>query len=81
MDYSSIIVGVLALTGTLLGSMMSNNKTQALVIYRLQQLEEKVNKHNNIVERMYKIEEKQMVMDEQIKFANNRITDLEDSKP
>jgi TolA-binding protein len=81
MDYSSIIVGVLALTGTLLGSIMSNNKTQALVTYRLQQLEEKVNKHNNLVERMYKMQEKQMVMDEQIKVANHRITDLEDSKP
>ena len=81
MDYSSIIVGVLALTGTLLGSMMSNNKTQALVIYRLQQLEEKVNKHNNIVERMYRIEEKQMVMEEQIKVANHRILDLEDAQP
>ena len=81
MDYSSIIVGVLALAGTLIGSMLSNNKTQALVIYRLQQLEEKVNKHNNIVERMYRIEEKQMVMEEQIKVANHRILDLEESHP
>ena len=80
MDYSSIIVGVLALAGTLLGSIMSNNKTQALVTYRLQQLEEKVNKHNNLVERMYKMEEKQMVMEEQIKVANHRILDLEDAQ-
>ena len=81
MDYSAIIVGVLALAGTLIGSMLSNNKTQALVIYRLQQLEEKVNKHNNIVERMYRIEEKQMVMEEQIKVANHRILDLEETQP
>lgn len=81
MDYSAIIVGVLALAGTLIGSMLSNNKTQALVIYRLQQLEEKVSKHNNIVERMYRIEEKQMVMEEQIKVANHRILDLEESHP
>ena len=81
MDYSAIIVGVLALAGTLLGSMMSNNKTQALVTYRLQQLEDKVNKHNNLVERMYKMEEKQMVMEEQIKVANHRILDLEDAQP
>ena len=81
MDYSAIIVGVLALAGTLIGSMLSNNKTQALVIYRLQQLEEKVNKHNNIVERMYRIEEKQMVMEEQIKVANHRILDLEEAQP
>lgn len=78
MDYSSIIVGVLALAGTLMGSLISNNKTQALVIYRLQQIEDKVNKHNNLVERMYNLEEKQMVMEEQIKVANHRITDLEE---
>ena len=81
MDYSAIIVGVLALAGTLIGSIITNNKTQALVIYRLQQLEEKVNKHNNLVERMYKMEERQMVMEEQIKVANHRILDLEDAHP
>lgn len=80
MDYSSIIVGVLALAGTLIGSLISNNKTQALVTYRLQQLEAKVNKHNNLVERMYNLEEKQMVMEEQIKVANHRIKDIEDTQ-
>jgi TolA-binding protein len=80
MDYSSIIVGVLALAGTLIGSLISNNKTQALVTYRLQQLEDKVNKHNRLVERMYNLEEKQMVMEEQIKVANHRITDLEEEE-
>ena len=81
MDYSSIIVGVLALAGTLIGSILTNSKTQALVTYRLQQLEEKVNKHNNLVDRMYKMEEKQMVMDEQIRVANHRIKDIEDAMP
>lgn len=80
MDYSAIIVGVLALTGTLTGSLIANNKTQALVTYRLQQLETKVNKHNNLVERMYNLEEKQMVMEEQIKVANHRIKDIEDAQ-
>ena len=80
MDYSAIIVGVLALAGTLIGSVMSNNKTQALVTYRLQQLEEKVNKHNNLVERMYSLEERQAVMEEQIAVANHRISDLEDAQ-
>lgn len=80
MDYSSIIVGVLALAGTLTGSLISNNKTQALVSYRLQQLEDKVNKHNNLIERMYNLEEKQAIIDEQIKVANHRISDLEDAQ-
>lgn len=80
MDYSAIIVGVLALTGTLVGSLIGNNKTQALVIYRLQQLENQVNKHNNLVERMYNLEERQKVMEEQIKVANHRIKDIEDAQ-
>lgn len=80
MDYSAIIVGVLALTGTLTGSLLANSKTQALVIYRLQQLENQVHKHNNLVERMYNLEEKQMVMEEQIKVANHRIKDIEDAQ-
>lgn len=52
MDYSTIIVAVIAFFGTVAGSYFSNNKTAALMEYRLQQLEEKVDKHNNVVERM-----------------------------
>lgn len=49
---STIIVAVLSLIGTLGGSiivgLVSNNKT----LYRIEQLEHKVEKHNNVVERM-----------------------------
>lgn len=77
MDWSTIIVGVLALVGTLVGAYVSNNKNQALVVYRLQQLEEKVNKHNQVIERTYKIEEHEELVDERIKVINHRIDDLE----
>lgn len=77
MDISAIIVGALALVGTLAGSYLSNSKTVALILYRLQALEEKMNKHNNVIERTYHIEEEQAVMKEQIKVANHRIEDLE----
>lgn len=77
MDYSTIIVAVLTLIGTFAGVYASNNKAAALVTYRLQQLEEKVNKHNNVIERVYKLEEQQAVQDEQIRVANHRIQDLE----
>lgn len=76
-DYSTIIVAVLALVGTLAGSYFSSNKTTALVIYRLEQLEAKVNKHNNLVERTYHLEEEQSVLKEKISVANHRIDDLE----
>ena len=49
---STIIVAVLSLIGTLGGSIIagivSNNKT----LYRIEQLERKVEKHNSVVERM-----------------------------
>lgn len=77
MDWSTIIVGVLALVGTLIGAYASNSKNQALVVYRLQQLEEKVNKHNQVIERTYKIEEHEELVDERIKVINHRIDDLE----
>ena len=78
MDWTALIVGVLAFIGTLIGAYASNNKNQALVVYRLQQLEEKVNKHNQVIERTYKIEEHEELVDERIKVINHRIDDLED---
>ncbi len=73
----AIIVAVLGLVGTLAGSYFANRKSTALVIYRLEQLEQKVSKHNNLVERTYKLEEHLAVVDESIKVANHRIADLE----
>lgn len=77
MDWATIIVGVLAFVGTLVGAYASNSKNQALVVYRLQQLEDKVNKHNQVIERTYKIEEHEELVDERIKVINHRIDDLE----
>lgn len=61
-----VIVAIISLLGTLLGSF---GGTQ-LVKYRIEQLEKKVEKHNSIVERTYILEEK-------VKVANHRIEDLE----
>lgn len=67
---TEIIVAILALIGTLCGAYFSNRKSGALIAYRLAQLEERVNKHNNLIERTYILEEK-------MKVANHRIQDLE----
>lgn len=79
-DISTIIVALLALIGTLTGAYLSNNKTKALLAYRLERLEERVNKHNSLVERTYHIEEEQEIIKEKIKEANRRIDDLEREK-
>lgn len=47
----TIIVSIIAFLGTMGGAFLSNRKTSALIAYRLQQLEEKVHKHNNLIER------------------------------
>lgn len=51
-----IIVALLGFAGTLLGSLFGVLAAQKLTQYRLAQLEEKVNKHNNLIERTFKLE-------------------------
>ena len=53
---SEIIVALLGLLGTLAGSFLGVLSANKLVQYRLQQLESKVNKHNNLIERTFKLE-------------------------
>ena len=73
----TIFVAVLGFLGTLVGAYMANRKATALIAYRLEQLEAKVNKHNQVIERTYQLEKHAEVVDEQIKVANHRIGDLE----
>lgn len=73
----AIIVALLGLAGTLAGSYLANRKSTALIVYRLEQLEQKVSKHNNLVERTYALEESVALMDERVRVANHRIADLE----
>lgn len=72
-----IIVGILSLIGTLAGTYFANRKSSALIAYRLELLEKKVDKHNAVVERTFKLEEQAAVIEEKIKVANHRIEDLE----
>lgn len=57
-----------AVTGILsfLGTYFSNRKQTALMAYRLEQLEKKVDKHNNVIERTYELEKTTAVMKERI---------------
>lgn len=75
--WGEIIVGALALAGTLGGAYMANRKSAALLAYRMERLEDKVNKHNQVIERTFRLEEHEAVVDEKIKVINHRIEDLE----
>ncbi len=57
MNWETVLVAVITAGFAFLGVYMSNRKQAALVAYRLEKLEAKVDKHNNVVERMYRLEE------------------------
>lgn len=77
LSLDAIIVAILSMIGTVSGSYFSNRKSQALIAYRLEEIEKRVEKHNNLIERTYKLEEQSAVFDEKIRVANHRIEDLE----
>ena len=74
---TEIIVALIASGGGLLGSLVGVIASSKLTTYRIQQLENKVEKHNTVIERTYKLEETEAVMQEQIRVANHRLADLE----
>ena len=77
MDWTSIVVAILAFIGTLVGAYCSNNKTVALVTYRLQALETTVEQHNKVVERMFVAENDIKTMKKEIEKVEVEIHDFE----
>lgn len=73
----AVVVALIGLAGSLLGSLIGVIVSSKLTQYRLEQLEKKVDKHNNVVERMYSLEERVSIAEEKIKVENHRIDDLE----
>ena len=72
-----VVVGLLSLCGTLIGTLGGSMAANKLVIYRIGELEKKVEKHNNVIERVYRLEDNDALIEEKIKVANHRIDDLE----
>ena len=72
-----VIVAIISLIGTLGGTFGGILTSSKLTNYRIEQLEKKVEEHNNVVKRTYKLEEEQKVKEEKIKVINHRLDDLE----
>ena len=70
---TEIIVGLLSLTGTLIGSLLGILAANKLINYRLQQLEKKVELHNNAVERLFKVEGQVVELQHDMKDVKGRI--------
>lgn len=79
-----VLPACISAAATLLVCVLTNHgqleRTRILMEYKLDELAKKVEKHNNLIERTYKLEEQASVMHEQILVANHRIKDLEDKE-
>lgn len=70
----AIITGLLALTGTVISNLATHSKT----LYRIEQLEKKQDKHNNLIERTYALEKTVSILDERQRAVNDKLASLED---
>lgn len=69
--YISIGVAVATIITNIIISAINNKKSMALVEYRLQQLEKKVDIHNSVIDRTYKLEKEIAIIREDIHNAEN----------
>ena len=85
---AQIAVALIGLAGSAFGSLVGVVVSSKLTTYRIEQLEKKVEKHNNLVERTYDLERRDDLLEarlseheklcaEKLKVANHRIEDLE----
>ena len=61
---TAIISGVCVAIPSILATISANKRQNDLVLYRINELDEKVHKHNNLVERMYDVESRVRVLEE-----------------
>lgn len=84
MDWTTILAAVISALAAIAVCVISNHyqneNTRNLLEYRLTELEKKVDKHNNLIERTYEVEKQIKLHDEKIKVANHRLNDLEEMK-
>lgn len=77
----AIISSGISALATLIVCLITNNahqkQTEALISYKIDELQKRVDKHNNLIERTYNLEKKTELHEEKIKVANHRLDDLE----
>ena len=80
MDYTAILTAVIAFAGTLIGTLAGISKSTSLTTYKIEELTKKVNKHNNLIERMYELESRADRTDDEFNRVNHRLENLEEVK-
>lgn len=62
----TIVVAILSLVGTALGSGLSILAANKLTNYKIDELQKKVEKHNNLIERTFRLEERETVLETRV---------------
>ena len=73
----AVLAALIGLAGSGIGSVLGILVSSKLTQYRLEQLEKKVEVHNKVIDRVYKLEGRTELQEEKIRVANHRIDDLE----
>ena len=73
----TLLIALLSFAGTLVGTLGGILAANKLTNYRIEQLEKKVEKHNKVIDRVYKLEQADAVEEEEIRVINHRLHDLE----
>jgi len=73
----TVIVGFISLFGTLVGTFGGILTSSKLTEYRIKQLEKQVEKHNNVIERVFHLEDNDKLLDEKIGAVSSRVDALE----
>jgi len=73
MEWIAFAASVVTALLSFLGVYLSNRKSAALMEYRLEQLEKKVDRHNQVIERTYKLEERSSVIETEIEDLKRKV--------
>ncbi len=75
---NEVLIALITLGGSGIGSLCGIIVSNKLTTYRIEQLEKKVDKHNSVIDRTFKLEERTALNERDIVVANHRIKDLEE---
>ena len=76
----TVFIALLTLIGTLAGTFGGIVTSSKLTSYRLEQLEQRVNKHNNLIDRTYELERQRTVDAHRLSTVEDKLTKMEEDK-
>ena len=64
---TALIAGLCSAVPSIMTTLSTSRKNNDLVMYQINELKDKVNKHNNLIDRMYKVENRVTLIEDEIK--------------